>query len=313
MKKVFLFASLIAMVAVLATSCKSKEEAPKALFSYSDAGLEVTFQNLSKNADSFVWNFGDGETSTEKDPVHVYADYGDYTVTLTAQNAAGAKHTYEEEINLVQRAIVIDGDFSDWEALGNDAVARCLSDDDDYYDGYLGEAKFVRDEEFIYFYMNISKEQDDFDTDEGVVHGYYAEIVQFCLNCGDETTGCHFWYFEDPAIDILIECPSWQDQFESASFFVCPEALNGGENENWEWDDAGIANAITSCEAVELEDGRLGLEGKISILKLPVPITDVLKMGVVVLDPAWTEVGSLPEKNLADGATAPLVVVPVIE
>lgn len=317
MKKTLFFASLIAIVAVLATSCKKKEENPRALFSYSENGLVVTFENLSKNATTYLWDFGDGETSSEANPVHTYADYGDYTVTLTAKNGAGAKHVYEDEINLVKRAIAIDGDFSDWEALG-DAVARAVSDDDDYYDGELGEVRFIRDQEFIYFYLNISNAEDDFDTEDDnhnpiVVHGHYAEIIQFCLNCGNEATGCHFWYFEDPAIDILIECPTWTDQFESAQIFVCPEALNGGENENWEWDDAGVPNAVTSCTAVDLGGGRLGIEGTISVLRLPVPITDYLKMGVVALDAAWSERGALPEKNLSDGANAPLAVVPTVQ
>jgi hypothetical protein len=44
---------------------------------------EVTFTNLSVNAMSFLWDFGDGDTSTLADPVHTY-EYGEFTATLFA-------------------------------------------------------------------------------------------------------------------------------------------------------------------------------------------------------------------------------------
>ncbi len=44
----------------------------------------VNFSNESENAIDFEWDFGDGETSTDENPVHVYTDPGVYTVTLFA-------------------------------------------------------------------------------------------------------------------------------------------------------------------------------------------------------------------------------------
>lgn len=48
------------------------------------APLTVTFSNLSVNATSFLWNFGDGHTSTSFSPIHTYSTIGGYTVSLTA-------------------------------------------------------------------------------------------------------------------------------------------------------------------------------------------------------------------------------------
>lgn len=44
------------------------------------------FSNASSNAETYLWRFGDGDTSSAADPVHTYAEPGTYTVTLTAYN-----------------------------------------------------------------------------------------------------------------------------------------------------------------------------------------------------------------------------------
>ncbi len=48
------------------------------------AGYQVKFVNFTPNAASYLWNFGDGETSTQKNPFHVYKKNGNYDVSLTA-------------------------------------------------------------------------------------------------------------------------------------------------------------------------------------------------------------------------------------
>jgi PKD repeat protein len=51
----------------------------------------VTFNDTSMPvATAWEWDFGDGITSTEKNPVHTYTEPGTYTVTLTATNKAGS-------------------------------------------------------------------------------------------------------------------------------------------------------------------------------------------------------------------------------
>ncbi|MGC9025467.1 MAG: PKD domain-containing protein, partial [Chloroflexia bacterium] len=62
---------------------------PSAAFTYTTSGLVVTFTNASQNATSYLWDFGDGITSTLSNPVHTYASGGTYTVTLTATGPCG--------------------------------------------------------------------------------------------------------------------------------------------------------------------------------------------------------------------------------
>lgn len=51
---------------------------------YCTGGVYITFSNQSSNADSWLWNFGDGTTSTVQNPVHYYPNSGSYNVSLTA-------------------------------------------------------------------------------------------------------------------------------------------------------------------------------------------------------------------------------------
>jgi hypothetical protein len=57
-----------------------------ASFVQTNGSLTIQFLNNSSNANSYVWNFGDGNTSTSSNPNYTYAAGGDYIVTLTATN-----------------------------------------------------------------------------------------------------------------------------------------------------------------------------------------------------------------------------------
>jgi len=50
---------------------------------------EITFQNNSQNAEFSSWDFGDGNTSFDKNPVHSYHAHGKYLVKLIAQSGNG--------------------------------------------------------------------------------------------------------------------------------------------------------------------------------------------------------------------------------
>jgi gliding motility-associated-like protein len=60
-----------------------------------NAPLDIDFNNRSKESGtvSYVWDFGDGQTSTEKSPRHKYVTNGAYTVTLMAITSSGCRDT----------------------------------------------------------------------------------------------------------------------------------------------------------------------------------------------------------------------------
>ena len=56
------------------------------------APYTLTFNNTGRGT-AFVWDFGDGTTSTQRNPSHTYATPGDYTVTLVAMLPGGCSVT----------------------------------------------------------------------------------------------------------------------------------------------------------------------------------------------------------------------------
>lgn len=56
-------------------------------------GTVIQFRNNSTNATSYLWEFGDGSTSTDVEPTHLYAGTQEYyTVKLTATNFQGCSN-----------------------------------------------------------------------------------------------------------------------------------------------------------------------------------------------------------------------------
>ena len=65
-----------------------------AAFSSNANGLTVSFSDQSingANISQWLWDFGDGNTSTQQNPTHTYAANGNYTVCLTIDEICGAE------------------------------------------------------------------------------------------------------------------------------------------------------------------------------------------------------------------------------
>jgi len=70
---------------------------------------ELWVWNLSSGGDGnyqFVWNFGDGTSSTEPFPTHVYAQTGPYTLCLTMTDGSGCSDTYCQDVSVDEGGLI---------------------------------------------------------------------------------------------------------------------------------------------------------------------------------------------------------------
>jgi PKD repeat protein len=86
-----------------------------ALFEYEVNDLTVTFLDLSEminevELDSWLWDFGDGSTSSSSVPVHTYSQGGSYDVSLTVINIYGIES--EPHTETVQLGSSMPGDIN---------------------------------------------------------------------------------------------------------------------------------------------------------------------------------------------------------
>jgi PKD repeat protein len=130
----------------------SCESVPEAYFSTDnpepEVGQEVFFNNDSRNAVDFEWDFGDGFISNEANPVHVYTGTGTYNVTLTAISQSGLDdkayltinvmiptlleievREYFDKYAVADASVILYPTLSDWEAQTND-IYEGLTDAD---------------------------------------------------------------------------------------------------------------------------------------------------------------------------------------
>jgi hypothetical protein len=77
---------------------------PTSLFTFTSAALVTTFTSTSTDAEStatqlhYNWDFGDGMTGTDQNPVHTYAAAGSYDVTLEVVDPGSASATSKQTI-----------------------------------------------------------------------------------------------------------------------------------------------------------------------------------------------------------------------
>ncbi len=96
--------TLFLLVVFMVTSCTDEIDRPvfpiSATIFHSIKDKQVAFTALTHSAVSWQWDFGDGKTSAEQNPVHVYEKGGYYKATLVATDASGNKATSQVDLAL---------------------------------------------------------------------------------------------------------------------------------------------------------------------------------------------------------------------
>ncbi len=289
------FNILTLMVGVLIiTSCGEDTPAPvtgEALFTYEVDGYKVTFTNTStvSGTVTYAWDFGDGETSTEKNPVHTYANKGEYTVTLTVTDEQGGTHPVTTKIKVDKSTPVkLDDDsFDDWSTIGEGFT---VADDA----GSVKSFKYDFDSDNIYFYIKQEKDYTD------------ASIFDMLVDIDpDDTTGYTYGLWTKfGGGELLIE-NGFSANRENNEEYWLDFATYHPEN-GTEWDDIWVYDAGNTADAQI--DGTYKASGNVVEFEFAISRTKIadlngvnkIKIVAWTSNQDWDEIGWIPNKGSAE-------------
>jgi hypothetical protein len=288
-----LAAVLMLITAVVFTGCK-KDDEPKtitgeALFSFVADGLTVTFTNESDVTPpvTYLWDFGDSETSTDKDPVHTYASKGEYTVKLTVTDENSGKHDVSTKINVDRKGRITfnDGDLGDWDVVTEDQFVVPLGDNS----GVMVTAKYEYDADYIYAYY--------------VIEGTMGSEYQFDLMIdydNDSTTGETSYLWPASGADYLCETENFASDEAVTRYYDFT-----GEDGTGEWgfnDEDNTMPADAMGYGTMKQDGaNIAFEVRLKRDLLPNLTNDVISFGLFISDADWAEIGFAPDRTPEGG------------
>lgn len=303
MKKILFSKFILLATLILAfTACEDDKPEkialylPVADFSFEMFDMQVVFTDKSDNGASYYWTFGDGETSTEQNPTHVYTASQKYSVELTITSEEGKTSSKKSTVDLSDGSgpdpseevnITIDGNFDDWAdvpagRLAASTLAEYVTDRTS-----IKEMKFCGDEDYLYFYFKVDNTK-------------FSTLQLYIDKDNSDETGFIGWTWTGIGTEYLFEAE--KSTGFAPTVFTYDDA-NGNGGTGWSWIEVyapDFPGIITASELVTVEGDIVEFEGSISRAHITNLGTNI-KVAAVGVDGDWNETGILPSK-LEDGS-----------
>lgn len=248
--------------------------APIANFEYgvqSECGNMVDFANQSEHGDAYLWEFGDGVTSTQEHPSHAYSAVGNYTVSLTTTNALSSS-THTEEISIAAAPFDLAIDMPaevdiNTMVIFNPITTASLVD----YVWELGEGNYFNQETAFYTFTEVGTypiRLRGVDSDGCAVIVQRDIVVKLANNIEELGPNEYFRYYPNPSqgellIDLSLSGADVSDLqlFNALGQIVYQQRLDG--QAKWQQQlDLSALPAGTYLLQVRATDGRR-ISGKV--------------------------------------------------
>ncbi len=152
---------------------------------------QITFTNSSRGTSNYLWDFGDGTTSTEFSPTHTFADFGIYYVMMIAEPgdecADPSYSTVTIEVTPFVAAISFDG-------------TQLSASEGEFYQWYLNDVEIADATE-----QNLIP----------VLAGNYSVIITNVIGCTDRTE------------NVYVDLTGIDDKFNDDQILIFPNPSNG--------------------------------------------------------------------------------------
>ncbi len=274
----------ILLLLCAATACKKDDNNPAPLVVYTIAvdGNQVTFNNTTTGATSWKWDFGDGDSSTEQSPVHVYQGKGKYVPTLYATSAAGVTAEGSTVIRISKTSPVklTDNSLADWDTISQNVITAGPAG------GVFKKLKLDYDGQNVYFYGEMTGKLSD-----GAIFDMYID------SDNSAATGLLTTLFTGGAYDVLLEGQLLLKQ----STAPIPMAMyyHNGPQTSFSFDQQSGTDFFTMGTITEA-GGIVRFEGKLDRSKIKGFTGAAIRLGMVATSNDWsTQLGTIPDEGAA--------------
>ena len=275
MKKNIVYLLGLLSVTFFTLSCEKDKAGSglKSVFSYVADGYKVNFTNYSANATEYSWDFGDGsgQTTTKRNPEHIFTRKGDFLVSLTAKNGTET-NVFKDTVSIIGPNIKIDGDFTDWQYVSFSAENPVT------FPGTLRGIKTFAGSTDIFFYLEGTSNMN-------------MEIIDIYIDKdNNKNTGfITFLYPAGSGADILLEgspAAGWGDVFSHI-----------GPGNGFAWNPFASFADVMRISPIRAAGGKKVIEFSIKKTALG-PVSGSVNLAIIESTSGYAEVGKIPESGL---------------
>ncbi|RLD53658.1 MAG: hypothetical protein DRJ05_16085, partial [Bacteroidetes bacterium] len=251
--------------------------------------VQFTDETLISEPTSWLWEFGDGLTSTFQNPQHTYADPGTYTVSLTATNDQGTNTEVKESYITVYPPIYsLEYFFDEDPGYGNASGVYAYSSNlggfnflapvDDLDEGYHLLFVRVKDTSSVWtqtMTRSFLKTRLMSDPDPSIVQVEYFMDEDPGYGLGEQLAVNNV---ATPVVDVLISLDEYNDGLHN--IYVRSKDANG------KWSETSIRPFLKTCllsdpdpsivqvEYFVDEDPGYGLGEQLAVNNVATPVVD---------------------------------------
>ena len=199
------------------------------------APLSVSFANQSQQATDYTWAFGDGLTSTEMAPTHVYTAAGLYTVTLRAANPLASDTMTRTEYIMVYNGTV--PSFTAVPRIGEAPLTVTFTSQSQYADSLIweygdGQTQVITDVQHSYTY-----------TTPGV---YTVTLTAVNAQSSNTVTRTHY---------ISVQPPSGQPTYHVDALYGSNSSGDGSLASPWQTISHAFSQVDTADATIYVASG----------------------------------------------------------